>query len=253
MAQEATLVREEGQGGAQDVRYGDDPTAAYEGGGDDDNYYHQYAGYGDGEYEGFYYDYDYEESSDEELGTEAGADLSLDVAHQFIFGGEWRSDITSFLSEHAHVFAPDASARDSPDGPGAQDDFSQPQHKVFCSFRVFAERRLDAVLSSMGLTSDALAARCRRVLRTEGSSRRDVATMVVQSLLAVDSFAAFARLCIDFSARQKQENTASSAASVSSSTTDAPRISVSDRTVVFSRAGPLGLELAPRVSPVEPS
>ena len=64
MAQEATLVREEGQGrsppatgGAQDVRYGDDPTAAYEGGGgDDDNYYHQYAGYGDGEYEGFYYD-----------------------------------------------------------------------------------------------------------------------------------------------------------------------------------------------------
>ena len=149
---------------------------------DGDDYYQQYEGY-DGEYEGFYYDPSYEPSSDEEVGADAGSDLALDVAHQFLFGPEWRADILAFLSERAHVFA----VRDGGEGTsGAQDDFSQSQHEAFCSFRVFAERRLDALLSSMGLTSAALAARCRRVLRTEGSERRDAAVMVVQSLLAVE-------------------------------------------------------------------
>ena len=228
--------------------------------GDDIYGYQEYEGY-DGQYEGFYYDLAYEPSSDEEQGTDAAADLALDVAHQFLFGKEWRMDIVTFLSEHAQVFSSNTRHCGKESDLGMQDDFSQEQHEAFCSFRAFAERRLETLLSPMGLTIESLAARCRRVLRTEGSKRREVAEMVVQSLLAVDSFASFARLCIDFEAieaknhivdekspgsRQQQIDLGMTAETAESESPFTPQLL--DCTVIFSRPGPLGLELAPRIS-----
>ena len=128
--------------------------------------------------------------SDETDGIGDAFDMALDVAHQFLMGPEWQSTIFQFIMERCNptTFTPN----DMSEGK-----FDHEHYDTWLSFREMAEQNVTTVLENLGLQSDMLVRRCRRVLRTKGNRQRRHASEVVRALLVIDDFGAFCRLVLD--------------------------------------------------------
>lgn len=128
--------------------------------------------------------------SDENEGTGDDFDMALDIAHQFLMGEEWQSDIINFITEQCS----DTNFQPNDISEGK---FNHENYDTWCKFREMSEKKVTDLLESLGLQADTLVRRCRRVLRTKGSGRRKHASEVVRALLVIDDFGAFCRLVLD--------------------------------------------------------
>ena len=137
-----------------------------------------------------------EAESDENDGVGDEFDLALDIAHQFLTGNEWSNDILNFVEQRCQnqVFVP----RDMEEGK-----FDHDHHQIWCEFRTMAEKKIETLLEQLGLSTDTLVRRCRRVLRTRGDRHRRHASQVVRALLVIDDFAAFCRLVLDIQVKEE--------------------------------------------------
>ena len=137
-----------------------------------------------------------EAESDENDGVGDEFDLALDIAHQFLTGIGWSNDILNFVEQRCQnqVFVP----RDMEEGK-----FDHDHHQIWCEFRTMAEKKIETLLKQLGLSTDILVRRCRRVLRTKGDRHRRHASQVVRALLVIDDFAAFCRLVLDIQVKEK--------------------------------------------------